>query len=151
MGLLAWGWVEASQPLSPAPTLPFVIARLSPTPAGRRRIVDPEAASLVLMSPDANLTQGWSFTNQFLHSSLSFSFFFPLSLSPSHLSPFLSLPHLSPSFLSLSLSHSVHSLTSVSKATNEILIRSTKGLCEQKLVGNRLWEKEGELLALCVK
>lgn len=36
---------------------PFVRARLSPSPALKGRIVAP-AASLVLMSPDANLTHG---------------------------------------------------------------------------------------------
>lgn len=58
MGMQAWGGVDGSQPSKPFFSLgPFVRARLSPSPALKGRIVAP-AASLVLMSPDANLTHG---------------------------------------------------------------------------------------------
>ncbi len=58
--------VEASQPSHALSLFPFVRVRLSPSPAVKGRIVAP-AASLVLMSPDANLTHGWSLNNHFLH------------------------------------------------------------------------------------
>ena len=63
-------------PLTLSPSFPFVRARLSPSPAVKGRIVAP-AASLVLMSPDANLTHGWSLNNHFLLHPL-------LSNSPHH-------------------------------------------------------------------
>lgn len=84
------GGVEASQPSHALP-VPFVRARLSPSPAVKGRIVAP-AASLVLMSPDANLTHGWSLNNHFLYSSLNpspFSFFYFLSLFLSFLLSFI--------------------------------------------------------------
>lgn len=90
------------EPSQPSHALPFVRARLSPFPAVKGRIVAP-AASLVLMSPDANLTHGWSLNNHFLHplfsslpllsflrflmSSLSF---FSLSLNSCYTFPHLS-------------------------------------------------------------
>lgn len=61
-GTWKWGcrhgeeWMEASL-LNLFSLGPFVRARLSPSPAVKGRIVAP-AASLVLMSPDANLTHG---------------------------------------------------------------------------------------------
>lgn len=58
-------WMEASL-LNLFSLGPFVRARLSPSPAVKGRIVAP-AASLVLMSPDANLTHGWSLNNHFLN------------------------------------------------------------------------------------
>lgn len=57
MGMQAWGGVDGSQPSKPFLPWPFVRAHLSPSPAVKGRIVAP-AASLVLMSPDANLTHG---------------------------------------------------------------------------------------------
>lgn len=71
--------VEASQLSHALSLFPFVRVRLSPSPAVKGRIVAP-AASLVLMSPDANLTHGWSLNNHFLHALFStlplLSFFF---------------------------------------------------------------------------
>lgn len=104
--------VEASQPSHALSLFPFVRVRLSPSPAVKGRIVAP-AASLVLMSPDANLTHGWSLNNHFLQR--FFSAFF--------LSHYLSwfLPFSFSFFLSFFLwTPVIHSLTSVSKATNEI-------------------------------
>ena len=66
-----WGcWPEGSggkPTLSCSLPLPFVRAGLSPSPAVKGRIVAPAAASLVLMSPDANLTHGWSLNSHFFH------------------------------------------------------------------------------------
>lgn len=110
--------VEASQPSHALSLFPFVRVCLSPSPAVKGRIVAP-AASLVLMSPDANLTHGCSLNNHFLY-----PFFLALPLR------FLSflLVFFHGFFLSFFLffvshflwTHVIHSLTSVSKATNEI-------------------------------
>lgn len=106
--------VEASQPSHALSLFPFVRACLSPSPAVKGRIVAPAAASLVLMSPDANLTHGWSFNNHFLHPLFQPSPFFHSFFLSCIFSWFLAF------FLSFFELMLYISLTSVSKATNEI-------------------------------